>query len=184
MALLERDLRREPRAGTTRSRTTTTPRRRSSSSPGASTSRSPGTAAAALVCTGNSFATPHIAGHCRRSSCQAPGADAVPAEERPLPDGDERGRWRSERTSCGRAVRGRRARLGRAVTGRCCSRSSTWPGRSSRRKAASIFLLDDRDGRARLRSCGATGVGVARRPALSVEHRHRRLRPRQPRSRS
>ena len=43
-----------------------------------------------LRCTGNSFATPHIAGDLRARPREAPRADAVPAEERPLPDRDER----------------------------------------------------------------------------------------------
>ena len=43
---------------------TTTRTRRSSSSPAASTSRSPGSGGETIRCTGNSFATPHVAGIC------------------------------------------------------------------------------------------------------------------------
>jgi hypothetical protein len=46
-----------------------------------------------LRCTGNSFAAPHVAGSPRRAR-EAPGAHAVPAEERAPPDRDEHGRIR------------------------------------------------------------------------------------------
>ena len=39
---------------------------------------------ATLRCTGNSFATPHMTRDLRARAREAPGADAVPAEERPL----------------------------------------------------------------------------------------------------
>ena len=39
--------------------------------------------------TGNSFAAPHIAGLSRARPLEAPGPDAVPAQEHPLPDRSE-----------------------------------------------------------------------------------------------
>ena len=53
-----------------------------------------------LRCTGNSFATPHVTGLCALVLCEAPGADAVPAEERALPHREQRRRGMSERSRC------------------------------------------------------------------------------------
>ena len=45
-----------------------------------------------ILSTGNSFATPHMSGHLRAHPRQASGADTVPAQERALPDCQQRGR--------------------------------------------------------------------------------------------
>ena len=111
-----------------------TPSRRSSSSPAASTSRSPGSAARRSARTGNSFATPHIAGICALVLAQAPGADAVPAEERALPDG----RRTSEAADDDEPICARRSppacSARRSATARSCSRSSRSRARSSARR--------------------------------------------------
>ena len=81
VALPRRGLRRQPLRHATRSSSTPARTRRWSSSPRASTSSSRGSSTATIRATGNSFATPHIAGPRRPHPGQAPGADAVRAQE-------------------------------------------------------------------------------------------------------
>ena len=88
------------------------------------------TGGAPIRCTGNSFATPHMSGALRARPRQASGADAVPAEERALPDLDERGRRTMSEELKSRS-RGGRRRIGGHVPARCSSRSQRWRARSS-----------------------------------------------------
>ena len=89
---------------------------------------------ATIRCTGNSFATPHIAGICALIARQAPGADAVPAQERALPDRDERRRQRRDDDRLRAAVAAGVLGVGGGATARCCGRSSRSRARSSARR--------------------------------------------------
>ena len=117
-------------------------------------------------------------GHCRAHPLEASGADAVPAEERPLPGGEQRG---------GRQVSDElRAAVAAGVLGseeqfQALLQSIVDVARAIfKAKASSIFLLDEEADELVFEAVAGEGVRLARRPALSVEHRNRRLRPRQP----
>ena len=123
-----------------------------------------------LVCTGNSFATPHVAGIAALVLSKRP--ELTPFQLKSVlylvgVQGDER-----------RAA-GRRGRRGcSAVARRSCSRSSTWPGRT---KASSIFLLDEEAdglvfegsdslvGQRFPSSTGIAGFVLVSRPPLVIE---------------
>ena len=70
------------------------PTHRSSSPPAASTSRSPGPEVS-IVATGNSFATPHVAGMAALIRSAAPWTDAVPGQSSAPRDQRERGSGRT-----------------------------------------------------------------------------------------
>ena len=109
---------------------------------------------------------------------QASGADAVPAEERALPDLDERGRWTMSdelRAAVAAGV------VGSEESFRALAAVGRRGGPRDLRREGVLDLPARRgDGRARLRGRRGRRRGDARRAALPVEHGRRRLGARHP----
>ena len=124
---------------------------------------------ATVRATGNSFATPHMTGICALILGKHPGADAVPAEERPVLDGRQRGGWSMSEDRFRRPWR-RACSPPRSSIARCCGRSSRSRGRCS---PQGVLDRPARRGdrRARVRGGGRRGGGHADRAALSVRRR-------------
>ena len=131
MAVRKRRLGRQPRGRTTPSSCTQTRTRRSSSSRAASNVEVAWLGGETITATGNSFATPHVAGLCALILSKHPRADAVPAEERAPPDREERG-GAHDATFAQPSPQACSARTRRTV--RCCARRSRSPARSSTRR--------------------------------------------------
>ena len=107
---------------------------------------------------------------------EAPGPDALPAEERPLPDGIEhRRKHMTDENELPGGSRDRDARRRRRAIARCCSRSSTSRGRSSaRRRRRSSCSTSDTDELV-FEAVSGEGEGDLIGMRIPVEHGHRRL---------
>ena len=174
VAVFLRDLRRQPRGRRARSRSSTTRIRPSSSSGAASTSTSRGSEAAPSACPGT--ASRHrTSGNLRADPRQASRADAVSAEERPVPDRERTSEVPSDRA--GRPPSRRRVgsrRLLGVVSG-AAERNRAGRAVDLRREGVVDPAAGRGERRARVRGRRRRGRGVAARRALPGRPRHRRL---------
>ena len=118
-----------------------------------------------LTVSGNSFATPHMSCDLRADPREASRADALPAEERPLSDRDERRRCDHDRsTGPSRSRRRRRRRLRGVASARSSPRSSRSRARSSapRRRRSSCSTRRPRSSCSRPSSARARTRSSAR----------------------
>ena len=87
-----------------------------------------------MRCTGNSFASPHIAGFCALALAKHPELTAAAVEEPALPDRLEHRRSLMDESLLRAAVAAGTLGERRAAPRACCSRSLTSPARSSARR--------------------------------------------------